>query len=609
MPIAPSFTLSQTDTHVILEIAVPHVRVHGETLQVVLTDDNTVVHFASPPIYLLLLNFAPYQFQNDEDQVDESSSPACKATFLPTVNNGTVRVELEKLQAGVHWDNLDLIGKLKLKPASNQNKTSRWLQEIIVDNTELDARRSDDADDSAQSAATAAEYGLYGFARLFSGVFTDLVRDGLAKEMLEMPWTADDDRQAAALWQVQGCCDADNDITVRSSSSSSIQLQRRKQRMQLENEKFCKERYLGDLHGVQDDYIYECALAMEAHWMLPKPSHDTGSGFFSEPERTLLMSIPYPLLPHLILSDDDQNVNKNERLAVGMLDLLFAYVYDHLITDGDPTVESAWTVSTLSASLCWLDDWIDDDDGTATDLDAAVKSVVQSSIRRALVYPYIRTVDFGVHVWKQVALVLRQGLRTVIRCLLQLRVILDRSEMYYLGNKLFVDPYLAWLQQHAHPESLEANSFLPLADAIDAMLLDGNTLEGGDTLKDNLGFDLKKLEAEMLEDDGDESSSDTTSEDENDSGKESEDDCSSSASSKRYASDALEEEPATVNPVETLSISEADDLSKELLDLQLGGTRSPLDLFCLSEGKPTADKCDTEMQKCGNKPPLIQEVE
>ena len=33
----------------------------------------------------------------------------------------------------------------------------------------------------------------------------------------------------------------------------------------------------------------------------------------------------------------------------------FGYAYDHRTTSGDPTVESAWTICTLSAALSWLD--------------------------------------------------------------------------------------------------------------------------------------------------------------------------------------------------------------------------------------------------------------
>jgi len=157
--------------------------------------------------------------------------------------------------------------------------------------------------------------------------------------------------------------------------------------------------------------------------------------FFMEDEQLQLSTIPYPILPKL---------PRHDRLVAGMVDILFAYAYDHLLTDGDPTVESAWTVATLSASLSCLDDWLDD---VVDDESQLISLVVISSIRRVLVYPYLRNLEFACHVWHQVAQILENGIRCVIRCLLQTRQILERSELFYLGNKVWLDPYLAWVQK------------------------------------------------------------------------------------------------------------------------------------------------------------------
>jgi protein SHQ1 len=64
-------------------------------------------------------------------------------------------------------------------------------------------------------------------------------------------------------------------------------------------------------------------------------------------------------------------------------------------------------------------------------------------------YPYIRSLAFDCFIWQHVDAILRRGVRTILRCLLQVRTILDRSELYYFGNKLHVDPYLIWLQHIA----------------------------------------------------------------------------------------------------------------------------------------------------------------
>jgi hypothetical protein len=202
MTITPSFQLRQSPTHIILEIAVPHIRMAVEEIQVTLSDENRMLHWYGPPIYLLVLNFAPNQFRalDEEDEetttitstiddvknsglitevTDESETTtpsrihneeeeenaenndhhrnrrAWCATYLPHIQNGMVRIELEKLIPNQHWDNLDLLGKLKqpkplplassLSSSSSVNHSSsntttmqqarNWLHEIVHSET------------------------------------------------------------------------------------------------------------------------------------------------------------------------------------------------------------------------------------------------------------------------------------------------------------------------------------------------------------------------------------------------------------------------------------------------------------------------------------------
>jgi protein SHQ1 len=470
MPITPQFAITQTETHINLEIRVPHVRVTSESVQVAITDDS-VLHFASPP-YLLVLEFAPQQFHETADE-------SC-ATYEPTIRNGVIQLLLKKKKKG-QWENLDLLGRMV---PNKKAGTSRWLREVKGDGDSLDNEEGAQQADDSHNSVLPVDYAGYGFRRMFHGIFTDLARDGLAKEMLEMPW----EEQSLLL------------------AESSTRHERREQRFQMEARNFGIERYMGDLE-IEEDYIYQCAMAMESHWQQSSSDGKVAElteqlssleiqsdfvagqeSFFSSDERLQLVSIPYPLLPPSLQPDQEH------ALFLGLLDILFAYVYDHIVTDGDPTVESAWTITILSPSLSWLEDWLPED---------SVQTVAASSLRRALIYPYIRNYDFAVHVMNQVTTILRQGIRCVLRCLLKTRTILDRSEMYYLGNKLYLDPYLAWVQAHA---ATLPGKLVSLAEIVEKVLLD-------DGLKDTLGFDLVQLEATVREEEGDEDSSSSESED------------------------------------------------------------------------------------------------
>ena len=582
MPITPQFTIHQTDSHVVIDVAVPHIRVTNVEVVVVeqtssvertTTSGGSVVHVAAPPIYLLVLNFAPYRLRaHDDDDDDCTRQDEERAATVEPVQ-GIVRLELEKLQHGQHWDNLDLIGRLVMQSSSDNDRaartTSRWLREVVVDSTTQDGLEQDEPQQQHQVVQD-KETGMngYGFARLYKGVFTDLVRDGLAQEMLE--------------------------------GHNSVELdlpERRRERLKTESDKFCVDRYLGDLE-VEDDYLYQCAMAMQPHWTLPpQQQQQDQQQSFSQQERLQLQSIPYPLLPESLSSTIHDKL-----LVLGLIDLLFGYVYDHLLTDGDPTVESAWTVSTLSASLSWMDDWLDERDDPAV---TVVRSVVHSSLRRALVYPYLRNFDFAVHCMRQVGQILQRGLRTVIRCLLQLRGILDKSELHYLGNKLFVDPYLAWLQQN--PSLVEFDN---LAVAVEQCLAVGSGV-----LKNALDLDLIRIEASLLseeeQEEREESSVDTDAQSDDESSKSSgsvsgttsqDDDDDDDDASSSLASSAVDGSP-TLRTAENKSATE-DALSRDLLDLKLESKGSdPLDLFRLRPTEETAKDDEDKAKKI-----LIQEM-
>jgi protein SHQ1 len=165
---------------------------------------------------------------------------------------------------------------------------------------------------------------------------------------------------------------------------------------------------------------------MQPHWNLAPVAEEP---FFSPSER------------HLLATSTSAESSRHQRLCLGLLDILFAYeyVYDYITTDGDLTVESAWTVFILSTSFSWCDDWLDVDDLSEEAAFQLVPSVVCSSTRRALMYPYIRSLAFAGFIWQHVDTILRRGVRTLLRCLLQVRTILDRGELYYFGNKLYVE--------------------------------------------------------------------------------------------------------------------------------------------------------------------------
>jgi protein SHQ1 len=529
MPIIPRFTLSQDETHVTIEIHVPHVRVTLNSVEVLV--DGPVLHFSSPP-YLLVLTF-PDPFEEGEDS-------EC-AQYDPMREGGMVTLRLRK-QVACLWRDLDLTGAL-MAP-SRRSRAGAGISivpcEGVSDSTSDSSEVRDDHAESSMPLPDLrnATRPRYGFLNQHSGIFTDLAREGLAAEMLQLP-------------------DPDETDTV----------DRRRLRLAAEDEAFDPNRYLGDLE-IHDDYIYHSAFAMLPHWKDARSdsnvedlvksiaelsvSHETDQkAFFTEEESAQLASIAYPLLPETISSTQDDS------LLMGLVDILFAYVYDHLSTDGDPTIESSWTICTLSCTLSWLEEYNPKVD--------TFESVVQYSSRRALIYPYLRNLDLIQYCWDQAITILQRGRRCIIRCLLQVRQILDQSECHYLGNRLFVDHYLAWLQRHVTDTQITGVE----------KLLAREITKGID--KDVLGLDLAELERRLLvegDDDSGENDSedDGSSKDDSDSeSSESNDDSSDSSSSS--ASESGEREDANADDKGHCLVH-----SDELLDSNLGDSDAKLRL-------------------------------
>jgi protein SHQ1 len=604
MPITPRFDIYQTDDHVQIDIHVPHVRVSPESLQVVLTDENTCLHFASPP-YLLILNF--------QHAFEENAEDAC-AQYDPLREHGRITLRLAKKVAGIYWEDLDMVGAL-MKPRASLNnfiqdvsgdyKKSTWIKEVLEE-TAMENRFDAEEEPPAPESKSIPTDG-YGFARMFQGIFTDLARDGLAREMLEIPIDAMGKRGIS-----------DNPLTMLKLDELKdiSEVTPQEKRRAMEASKFSTERYLQDT-DIQDDYLYQAAMGMVPHWKQTSVSVDSAgvssiniaslnlnqeqkhspgqkaNAYFTIEESAQLASIPYPLLP--TLGDDER------QLWLGILDLLFAYCYDHLLTDGDPTVESAWTVFILSCSLSWLESF---DGGNVT-----AEDVVVQSIRRSLIYPYLRNLDFAVFIWKQISTyILTGGRRCVVRCLLQMRNVLDKSELYYLGNKLYIDPYLAWLQdarRHNDDESYLKN----LAQQIDAVITDTKTL------KEKIDLGLPKIEMEAFQEvEGIEGSS-TGSDSDSESSEDSSDSDDSSDEEVDENGGKCEGDVVELKAVTKIETGQEVKHSQELLDGNFGKPS------ILQENQPSSlilemSKLDVDASagdKAGCPPPrpskLIQEIE
>jgi len=518
-----------------------------------------------------------------------------KLQYNPEKNHGTLVVVLRKEQEEF-WQDLDLLGRLQQQQstpkqrqlenqASGTMNSTKPLVEVIDSDCDVDDENKNNMDNTSSSSAsgevmkdllsineTRPTYGLF---QRFSNVFRDYAREGLVHEMLECP---NPDELFA--------CGEEGD------DQHSEQLNRREMRLEMENEKFDSDRYLNDLCVEEEgDMIFDAAMMMVPHWIsatvvasqnseesvenitnrLDKLStSETQSAFFTSEESHLLATLPSKNSNPVQLS-----VVEKRAALLTLTDILFAYAYDHRTTDGDPTVESSWTVMILSPSLAWLENYNPPYD--------TLVDVVRWSIRRSIIYPYLRSCTLAKNVVEDVSVIFKGGRRTIIRCLLQLHRIMEKSESHYLFNKLYVDPLIGWIQRCEENEvqefGREMKELLNHPDLFDKQCFNLDLLELEESF---FGCNGEEDFSSSEDDDDDddsvhyESDSDSRGADEDTVGTADEDESSSCKESKK-----------TEERLDGQSKSTITNHSAALLDENIGGGNSALhmkDIQLSSEG-------------------------
>ncbi len=76
-------------------------------------------------------------------------------------------------------------------------------------------------------------------------------------------------------------------------------------------------------------------------------------------------------------------------------------------------------------------------------------AVLTTSYRRALAFPLYRSFALAEACRSDVASFLYQGKRVILRCLLEVKNILDHHDVYYVYSKIWVDDFCVWLQTNA----------------------------------------------------------------------------------------------------------------------------------------------------------------
>jgi len=138
-------------------------------------------------------------------------------------------------------------------------------------------------------------------------------------------------------------------------------------------------------------------------------------------------------------------------LYLTLVTILFSYAYESRTTQHDPTPESAWTICTLTPAFSALDPPRSSGDVNSLHLftQDEIRETLVPSYRRSLAFPLYRSFALSEACQRDVSRLLSRGKRTVFRCLLEVKSILEHHEVYYVYSKIWMDDFCVWIQAYA----------------------------------------------------------------------------------------------------------------------------------------------------------------
>uniref|UniRef100_A0A914ZCQ4 Protein SHQ1 homolog n=1 Tax=Panagrolaimus superbus TaxID=310955 RepID=A0A914ZCQ4_9BILA len=374
--ITPKFTIDQTNEHVIVEITVPSARLEDADVEF---SENLFIFSCKP--YYLRLHFT-HDIRSIDQEKDMSQVISCN------LEKSSIKIQMIKNIPGEEFGNFNDLSKL-LNPsvATDVTELGGGLFNAEGEPIEefLKQELSKDDDEIGESDEVIKKYG-YGFAFKKHGEL------GKLKDEL-------------------------NDLFDIAKFIETFEIDKRSEfAHDLDLGKFDPQYFLADFYEPPGE-LAEC-LAFK----LP------GAISLTIEDNEYLLNIRKKKLPEL----DDMDLRHT---LLGLLDILFAYVYDYKTNLGDVTCESSWTFVKLAPTFSCLACY------------ETAQEALLSGIRRSLCYGLYRNWDFAMSCVDEVEKIINQGPNAIIHCLLQIRKAVAVEIHYrYLLNKLFIDDYIIFLQ-------------------------------------------------------------------------------------------------------------------------------------------------------------------
>ena len=414
--ITPYFNLNQTPQYVIVHIKIPPYQQFGD--DDIEINNNTMIYHSHP--YFLSLTFNN-DIANDGSEKAEIDREKCELrVFLPKMNVGEVFPDLDMLplfltkpktlsqiEVVSTKQNADYIPE-EVHPEMNNN-SSGLIQEVNVTNKMhesttntnekkptyggvLEFNGSNDllvGEEQHIRSEEKSDMGLYtihyGFNNQHEGFFKDLQQSSKEIVMLDDP----------------DHCEIN---------------ERRKQRIEEEKKAFDKDHYIADTFELENE---EEIMNKIEYWWSKNESE------WMNDERDEFVQIPK--LEVITTKIEEAQLYRD------LFTIIYGYVYDQLVM-GDSTVETSWVIATLSPVLSYFD-YIDDD-----------RLLIQTLIRRTMIYPLIRNYDICIKALKETVNVMKGKRVVLMRMLLRIHRLFKYDDMKHYLCYLFFDEFCVFIQ-------------------------------------------------------------------------------------------------------------------------------------------------------------------
>ncbi|XP_015795996.1 protein SHQ1 homolog [Tetranychus urticae] len=410
--ITPNFMLKQDDKYVYITIKAPMAKL----METQIDFEGNLFHFSSKPYYLRLHLPGNLSAQDGSEKID----------WVAEENRFVISVLKEN--EGEYFEGLDMLTKLLTQP----KKEKPMIAQIEILDQESNIEGDDENEEEIDWYIDQSEWTendqqsilgeKYGFANRYTGII---------------------ERLEDEIWDL---------LDVKKPEKTNNQ-DRKKQRIEQDIKAFDEEHYWFDMFELSE--TIENLICFKAHWELA--STDTIQ--FDDDEIFRLKSLPRR---EYLLSRKEKF-----HLLLGLVDILFAYAYDVRTTDGEHSCESGWTISKLSSTLSWFEQF------------STLPEVLSTCVQRSLTYPLYRNWSLCIKLISDVKKILKNGRTCVIKCLLDIHKIFNESgDLRYILNDLYITDYCIWLQH------VKEKTFISLADAFERIQI----------TKDMINLDLELIE-------------------------------------------------------------------------------------------------------------------